>query len=103
VIADDARLARTSRERRHGLIGRERLGSGEALVIPKCRQVHTFGMLFPIDVLFVDRDGFVVRICRELAPRRLSLFVPRARNAIELPAGMVEMTGTEPRDRIEIG
>lgn len=102
MVANDARIARTSRERRRGLIGRERLRPGEALVIPKCRQVHTFGMRFPIDVVFVDRAGVVVRICRELGPRRLSPFVPRARNAIELAAGTVEMTGTRPQDRIEI-
>ena len=59
-------------------------------------------MRFPIDVVFVDRTGVVVRVCRELDPRRLSPFVPRARNAIELAAGTVEMTGTEPQDRIEI-
>jgi uncharacterized protein len=101
-MADDARLARTSGERRRGLIGRERLWPGGALIIPRCRQVHTFGMRFPIDVVFIDRSGSVVRVCRELSPRRLSPFVPRARRAIELEAGTVERTGIEPQDRIEI-
>jgi uncharacterized protein len=101
-MACDARIARTSGERRRGLIGHERLWPSGALVIPRCRQVHTFGMRFPIDILFVDRAGVVVRVCRELGPHRLSPFVPRARSAIELEAGTVERTGTEPQDRIEI-
>jgi hypothetical protein len=52
---------------------------GEALVIPRCRQVHTFGMSFPIDVVFVNRFDVVVGACSRLNPRRISPVAWRAR------------------------
>jgi len=103
LLASDARRAVTPRERRRGLMGREGMKRGEALVIPRCRQVHTFGMNFPIDVVFVDRRGVVVRSCSRLNRRRVSPYVYRARDAVELPAGTIEQTGTEPGDRITGG
>lgn len=100
MLASRAGCARTARERTRGLIGRERLDPGEGLVIARCRQVHTFWMRFPIDVLFVDGRGAVVRTCRNLRPRRVSPVSWRARCAIELPAGTVEQSGTAPGDFI---
>jgi uncharacterized membrane protein (UPF0127 family) len=84
-------------------MGRESMNRGEALVIPRCRQVHTFGMNFPIDVVFLDRRGVVVRNCSRMNPRRVSPYVYRARDAVELPAGTIDETGTEPGDCIAGG
>ena len=78
------------------------MDEGEALVITRCRQVHTFGMRFPIDVLFVNGSGVVVGSRRDMAPRRLSRIAWRGRDAIELPAGTLERTGTSAGDVIEI-
>jgi uncharacterized protein len=103
LLASDARWAVTSRERRRGLIGRERMDRGEALVIPRCRQVHTFGMNFPIDVVFLDRLGVVVKACSRLRPGRVSTVVWRARDVIELPAGIVEESSTERGDQVLTG
>ncbi len=74
-------------ERGRGLLGREPLGPGDALVIERTRQVHTFGMRYPIDVCFCDRAWRVLRVVRHLRPRRLTRWVPRARFAVELRAG----------------
>ena len=103
VIATRARFARERAERRRGLLDRDSIDPGEALVFPRCRQVHMFGMKFPIDVLFLDREGRAARCVRELAPGRLSPWVRRARTAIELPAGTLEATRTDEGDAIEIG
>jgi uncharacterized membrane protein (UPF0127 family) len=100
LLATDTRRAETPRERRRGLIGRESMKRGEALVIPRCRQVHTFGMSFPIDVVFVDRAGEVVRTCSGMKPGRVSPLVWRARAAIELPAAAIQESKTERGDRI---
>ena len=102
VIARRARFARKHAERRCGLLDRDSIEPGEALVFPRCRQVHMFGMKFPIDVLFLDRESRAVRCVRELAPGRLSPWVRRARTAIELPAGTLEATDTHEGDVIEI-
>ena len=58
----------TARAARAGLIGREDLEG--VLVLRPCRQVHTFGMRFPIDVAFCDRYGFVLHTVT-MPPRRV--------------------------------
>ena len=101
-LATRARYARNGAERRRGLLGRESIEPGEALILPRCRQVHMFGMKFSIDVLFVDKRGRAVRCVRDLAPGRLSRWVRRARTTIELPVGTLDVTRTEPGDTILI-
>ncbi|MBU4194418.1 MAG: DUF192 domain-containing protein [Actinobacteria bacterium] len=102
LLASNAVLATTSRERRRGLIGRDGLEPGEALIILRCRHVHTFGMRFAIDVLFVDGSGGVVLTRQGLSPRRISPVAWGARQAIELPAGTLERTGTIKGDRVSL-
>jgi uncharacterized membrane protein (UPF0127 family) len=43
----------------------------EALRIPRCRSVHTFGMRFPLDVIFLDADGRPIRVVRNVSPWRV--------------------------------
>lgn len=100
VLAERARMARDARERMKGLLGSDALRPGEALILRPCFQVHTFGMRYPLDVLFLDGRGTVVRMIRSLPPGRLSPLVLRARVAVELPAGVLEETGTGPGDRV---
>ena len=100
TLASDVGFALTRRERARGLTGRPFMEQGEALVIPRCRHVHTFGMRFAIDVAFLDRSGEVVKTCRDLRPRRVSPLAPRARLVIEFPAGTLDLTGTTPGDTL---
>lgn len=68
------------------------LGTGapprEALYIAPCRGVHTAGMRYAIDVVFVDGHGRVLRVVEQLAPWRMAS-APGARAVVELPAGSV--------------
>jgi uncharacterized membrane protein (UPF0127 family) len=63
-------------------IGLEEAGLG--LLIPRCRSVHTFGMRFPLDLVFLDRDGRPCSTRREVPPRRFA-FDRRASAVLELP------------------
>ena len=91
LIADRVSWARSAAERSRGLLGRPALESGQALVLDRARQVHTFGMRYAIDVVFCDRDWKVVNVAREMKPMRVGRWVPRARYAIELPAGAAQV------------
>lgn len=66
------------------------LEPGEALLLQPCKQVHTFGMTYPIDVLFCDREWVVLHVARRMEPRRIGRVVWRAHFAIELRAGAAE-------------
>ncbi len=100
-LGDRIAWAGTSESRRHGLLGREGLEPGEGLYIVPCQWVHMFGMRFPIDVLFLDRQGKVVGLHHSLRPNRLSKLVWRAEGVLELPAGVLVETRTELGDLVE--
>jgi uncharacterized protein len=78
-------VATTRCARLLGLALLERSEAGEGLLIPRCRAVHTFGMRFALDLVFLDPGGRVVELRRSVPPRRLA----RCRAAVavlELPA-----------------
>jgi uncharacterized protein len=79
-------VATTSLSRLLGLafLPRDRAGAG--LLIPRCRSVHTFGMRFRLDVLFLDAADRVVSQRRGVAPGKM-LRDRRAGSVLELPAG----------------
>jgi uncharacterized membrane protein (UPF0127 family) len=87
IVVSDLRRARGWRARCRGLRGRDRLDDGEALLFTYAPHVHTVGMSFPIDVVFCDRAGRVLRVTRELGPGRSGPLVLRARCTIEMGAG----------------
>jgi uncharacterized membrane protein (UPF0127 family) len=79
-------VARTFRQRRRGLAKMTPLPAGYALRILKCNSIHTFGMRFALDLVWLARDGRVLRVDHHVAPRRIALCV-RARSVVETGAG----------------
>lgn len=92
-VADDRRT------RRRGLLGRN--GLEGALVLPRCRWIHTLGMRFPLDVAFVADDGTVVKVAH-MARHRLGLPVRAASWVIEAEAGAFERWGLAVGAEVEL-
>lgn len=86
VIARDVELALTRAARRQGLLKRPSLPLETAILLVPCFMVHTAFMQFPIDIVFVDRRGYVRHMVRDVGPWRMAAS-PRAYATIELPAG----------------
>jgi uncharacterized protein len=101
VVADRAILANTSATRRTGLLKHDSLQDGEGLLIVPCEGVHTFGMKFPIDVIYLNKKHVVLKIKPEMPKRRMSICL-RAHSVLELPAGMAARTGTAVGDQLEV-
>lgn len=99
VLAERIELAADSKSRKRGLLGRDHLDEGHALVIVPCGAVHTFFMRFAIDVLFVRRDGRVVKCAHGVRPWRIAVALA-AHAVIELPAGALRRSGTGRGDRL---
>jgi uncharacterized protein len=78
--------ARTRPARMKGLAKLDSMPQRLALHIPRCRSVHTFTMRFPLDLIWLSKDGAPVRVDRAVAPRRLKLCL-RARSIVEANAG----------------
>ncbi len=98
VLAQDCVVATSIVARAVGLLGRSSLAAGEGLLIRPCSAVHTFFMRFPIDVLFLDADGRVLRAYAPLRPWRATALVRGAKQALELPAGTIARSDTRVGD-----
>ena len=95
-------VAHSRRQRLLGLALRRHPPDGWALLFPRCRSVHTFGMRFAIDVVFLDSAGRVVRIAPGVGPGRL-LVCRGAAAAVETRAGeggMIAAMADEQRNRL---
>jgi uncharacterized membrane protein (UPF0127 family) len=100
VLADRADIADTSAKRRTGLLKHTGLEPGEGLWIAPCEGVHTFGMKFAIDVLFLNKKKKILKVRPNMVRRRMALSL-RAHSVLELPAGTIEATGTAKGDQLE--
>lgn len=94
-----AEVAHDRRARRRGLLGRD--GLDGALVIPRCRWIHTIGMRFPIDVAFLSDDLVVLKVVT-MVPWRISAPVVRAHCVIEAEAGAFRSWGLTVGDRLDV-
>jgi uncharacterized membrane protein (UPF0127 family) len=100
LLASSAELADRGEKRRKGLLGRERLLPGEGLWILPCEAVHTFGMRFPIDLVYLDRHHRIKKVRSNVPPWRLSACLA-AHSVLELASGTIRDTQTKPGDRLE--
>ncbi len=103
-LATELRVADTHASRFVGLLGTRahEFATGKGLWIVPCRGVHTLGMRFPIDVIYLDSNSTVIHVERSLRPWRLAPVRVSAASVLELPATTVTTTATELGDRVEI-
>jgi uncharacterized membrane protein (UPF0127 family) len=85
-----------------GLLKRKTLGPEEALWLLPSKGIHTIGMKFPIDVIFLNGKNKVVSIIPAMAPQRVSWFRFTAYSVLELPEGTIRKSRTEIGDELEI-
>ena len=102
-LATDLALADTHWTRFRGLLGRssDDFRNGSGLWIVPCHGVHTLGMGFPIDVLFVGADGCVIKIVEQLGAWRMAGSL-QACITVELPTGSVQRHDVLTGDRLSI-
>lgn len=89
-VARSVRRAATVWERGTGLLALPPLQPGEALLLEPCGSIHTWGMRYAIDVLFLSRELRVLAIWRDVRPWRIA-WAPRGTHvAVELPSGAAQ-------------
>ena len=101
-VASDVTIADSLWSRFVGLMGRRAFPDGQALCIRPCSSIHMFFMRFPIDAVFVDADGAVVRIYGSIKPWRATWIVRGAKACLELPAGTAGKHGLEVGSLLEL-
>ncbi|HET8790141.1 MAG TPA: DUF192 domain-containing protein [Modicisalibacter sp.] len=101
VVCPRAHIATNWLARLKGLLGSDDLAPDEGLWLSPCSSIHTLGMRYAIDVVFLDRTLQVTAIVANLKPRR-ARFGPRGtHSALELPAGAAAWQGLAKGDRFQ--
>jgi uncharacterized membrane protein (UPF0127 family) len=100
VLATSLEVADTAEKRNKGLLGRKELASGGGLWIIPCESVHTFFMQFAIDLIYLDRQKRIRKLRHAVPAWRMSACLS-AHSVIELPAGTILNSRTEPGDTLE--
>ena len=107
-LTRDARLTECGRiadgfiTRLVGLLRDKSLAPGDGLWIKPCNSIHSIGMHFVFDAVFLDKDLKVVHLMHEMKPWRASKMVWSAQSVLEVPAGLIAQTGTELGDQFEM-
>jgi uncharacterized membrane protein (UPF0127 family) len=103
-VATEAMLADSYLRRLVGLLGKTRRWAqlGRGLWIVPSRGVHTIGMLFPIDLIFLSKEKEVVHVEEHVRPFRISKVSLKATSVLELPPHTIYRSGTKVGDRLEI-
>jgi uncharacterized protein len=103
-VATDTSVADNYLRRLVGLLGKSRrwANNGSGLWIVPCKGVHTIGMMFPIDLIFLDKDHEVVYLEEHVRPFRISKVSLKSSSVLELPVHTIFRTGTRVGDRLEI-
>ncbi len=100
IVCERCEVADGLISRARGLLGRSGLGPGEGLLLRPAFSIHTFFMRFPIDVVFLDRNGEVVAVAESVRPWRAATRF-RARAVLELAAGEAARLKLRPGERLE--
>jgi len=98
IVADSLQVARTFFQQLVGLIGKREFPRGSALIIPGCRQAHTFFMRFPIDMVFLDANDRVLSVEHRIVPYSTTGYYRNARKVLELPEGTCAELALAPGD-----
>ena len=100
ILGDRIRVAESGLTQVVGLLGERGLPPGDGLLIMPSQGVHTFGMLFPIDVVVLDDDWNVLALRKTMRPFRMTRVFFEAAAVLELPSGTIESTATQLGDGI---
>lgn len=92
-VATRVQIADCFASRYTGLLNRQYLEDGEALWLKPGGSVHTLGMRFGIDVLFLDRQMKILKIVRRLKPWRLARAPRKTHSALEIASGRAATLG----------
>jgi uncharacterized membrane protein (UPF0127 family) len=95
-------VADTSLSRLKGLIGRLRLRSSEGLWVVPSSGIHTFGVLFPLDLIYLDDDYQVIKVIEYFPTFRIAPLKIKAASVLELPPHTIYSSQTQPGDLLVI-
>jgi len=101
-VCSEVSYANTWLTRMIGLLSRHTLYDGEGLWLSPCHSIHTIGMKFPIDVIFLDKHNYVRKVVEQLKPYRICISCKGSFSVLELPVGIISKTLLQKGDRLSV-
>lgn len=101
-LGEQIGIADSSLRRLIGLLGKRSLAPGCGLLIVPSQAIHTVGMSFPIDVVFVDKSYNVLGVREAVRPFRITRIFWKALGVLELPVGTINKSRTEAGDQLKV-
>jgi uncharacterized membrane protein (UPF0127 family) len=98
----DVRAADTIFSRLKGLIGRLKLRSDEGIWVVPSRGVHTLGLLFPLDLIYLDEHYRVIHLVEYFPSFRIGPLKAQAESVLELPTHTIYSSQTQSGDQLVI-
>ena len=100
IIAHRVFTADNFFKRLFGLLFKKPLKNGEALFIRGCKSIHTIGMRYSIDAVFIDESGKVISAIKDILPWRFTPHIRGARSVIEFKSGLLKEKPLNAGDKI---
>jgi uncharacterized membrane protein (UPF0127 family) len=102
TVIDEVELADSFIRRFCGLMYRKTMAKNHGLLLNPCNQIHTFGMKFAIDALFLSKDYVIIKIEESIKPGKVCKTVNGAHFVLELCGGVAKEAGLSVGDKLEI-
>ena len=100
TLAAQVKLADQFLSRLQGLLGTTSLPAGQGLLLLPCNSIHSIGMAYSIDAIFLDKENTVVNLLSDFKPLRISAVYHKAHSCLELPSGTIINTSTAIGDKL---
>ena len=100
-ISLQAEFADTFLSRLIGLLGRTTVGEEEGIILSPCNSIHTIGMRFPIDAIFLDQNNKVCHLIINMNRFKISPIVKNASKVIEIQSGKIKKLNVQMNDELE--
>lgn len=102
VIVNEVLTATSFYQRAKGLLGRKDFDRNQTLWIHRCKDIHTFFMAFPIDLVFVDKNLIVTGVKKNIKPWKFA-FNLKANSVFEFKAGVINNSNIKLGDQLHVG
>ena len=99
IVCERCARAESPLQRMRGLLGRSSLAPGQGILLRPAGSIHTAFMRFPIDAVFVDGEGRVLKIAGSIPPWRTAA-AKGAKAVVELPAGAAASVQLAPGEQL---
>ncbi len=102
-LVSQLHLAESFWSRLIGLLGRTHLNIDEGMFFDRCNSIHTFGMKFSLDLIFLDKAMKVTALKRDVAPGRMTWPVMKAKSVVEVASGSLNKMNIQIGDQLHVG